>query len=231
MSHTVRAALDHAVVLVADLAAAAAGFEAAGFTVTPEARHSPEMGTANRCVMLATTYVELLAVVAPTERNAGWRELLAGGPGLKGLAFRSGDIQATARRLLEHGVEAGPPLRFGRAVEGGTLGFSIVRVDRAGSPGLQMFACQHHTPGLLWTPDAVRHPNGARELSGLTAPCPDPAAAATVADAIDSGEGSQTVIGFSAEGGAGRISIRTKGNALSADLSASCGILLELAPA
>lgn len=228
MVHIVRAALDHAVVLVADLAGAAEGFEAAGFTVTPEARHSPEMGTANRCVMLATTYVELLAVVAPTERNAGWRELLAGGPGLKGLAFRSGDIEATARRLAEHGVAAGPPLRFGRAVEGGKLGFSIVRVDGTASPGLQMFACQHHTPGLLWTPDAMRHPNGARELDGLTVPCTKPAAASRVAAAIGCGEGGLTSIGFASGTGSGRISIRTDGTALSADLSASCGIVLEL---
>lgn len=230
---TVETALDHAVVLVEDLAAAASGFEAAGFTVTPETLHSPEMGTANRCIMLAATYIELLTIVRPTERNAGWRELLAGGPGLKGLALRSHDIDATGDRLLAQRVPAGPALSFSRETEGGVLRFSVIRIERAATPGLQVLVCRHHTPELLWMPQWCTHGNGATALASLAVPCPDPAATAPVIEAAGTDTGTSATVTLGKDDGApGRIAIRRAGpgGAREIDLTKTCGIVLELIP-
>ena len=43
--------LDHIVVTVRDLAAAAAQWKRLGFTVSPRGLHSPQMGTANHTIM------------------------------------------------------------------------------------------------------------------------------------------------------------------------------------
>jgi GNAT superfamily N-acetyltransferase len=59
MIRTTSLQVDHAVIAVPDLEAAAGLFAALGFHVTPPAAHSARMGTANCCVMLPDTYLEL----------------------------------------------------------------------------------------------------------------------------------------------------------------------------
>src|SRR2546423_10690154 len=54
-------AIDHAVIAVRDLDAAAGDFSELGFTLTPRGHHS--IGSQNHCIMLGSTYIELL--VAP----------------------------------------------------------------------------------------------------------------------------------------------------------------------
>jgi len=229
--------LDHAVVLVEDLAAAAEGFETLGFTVLPESRHSAEMGTANRCIILGRTYLELLGVVAPTERNARWRALMAGGPGLYGLALRSRTLKAERAALEAAGLPIGPTLSFSRAEATGELRFSVARLEAAATPGLQLFFCCHHTPELLWQADRQRHVNGARELSGVTLAVaePEPLAAtlAAVAAALPEtgGRAAVTLGPAGAPGVLGFMVTGAGGAPRRADLSASAGIVVELLPA
>jgi hypothetical protein len=52
-------AIDHAVIAIRDLDAAAESFSALGFTLTPRGYHS--IGSQNHCIMFARTYIELLA--------------------------------------------------------------------------------------------------------------------------------------------------------------------------
>ena len=156
--------IDHFVVLVPDLEAARAAFVDAGFNATPVARHSEAMGTANSCIMLKRTYVELLGMVAETPANEGWRELLAAGPGLKGIALASDDIEETAALLADKEIAAEPVRHFSRAMPQGELRFSVIRLPRASTPGLQCIICQHLTPKLLWTRAAMRHANGATHI-------------------------------------------------------------------
>jgi len=59
--------LDHVVVVVRDLDAAAAQWQRLGFTISPRGTHSAHMGTANYTMMLREDYLEILGVVAPTE--------------------------------------------------------------------------------------------------------------------------------------------------------------------
>ena len=52
-------AIDHAVIALRDLDAAAASFSRLGFTLTPRGVHS--IGSQNHCIMFGSTYIELLA--------------------------------------------------------------------------------------------------------------------------------------------------------------------------
>lgn len=165
--------IDHVVVLVPDLAAAGAAFAQAGFQVTPETRHSAAMGTANRCVMLHGSYVELMGIVAETEANLTWRRLLAEGVGLRGLAFISEDIDASAAVLGRSGIAAGPVRNFSRQTAAGELSFSVIRIEPAETPGLQCLVCQHHSRDVLWRPELMHHANGAARLVGIAVPQAD----------------------------------------------------------
>jgi Glyoxalase-like domain len=165
-----RLPLDHVILLVADLPGAGAAFAAAGFQVLPEARHSAEMGTANRCIMLDGTYVEIMGIVAETPANAAWRRLLALGAGVRGIALRCLDVGVAVSVMQAQGISVEPVRHFSRATAAGHLKFSIARIDLAETPGVQCLYCQHHTAGLLWRPETMRHPNGASRLVQVAFP-------------------------------------------------------------
>ncbi|WP_052214049.1 VOC family protein [Belnapia sp. F-4-1] len=175
--------IDHAVVLVRNLDAAAAGFARLGFTLAPRGTHSPEMGTGNHCIMLRTDYVELLGVLAPTERNTRWREVLAEREGISAIALRAQDAEAGAAELAARGTTTLPVQRFGRPVtmtDGGAAQarFRTFHVAEAPAPGLNLFACEHLTPEATWIPGLMEHPNTAEALAGIEVLAADPLAAA-----------------------------------------------------
>ncbi len=68
--------LDHVVILVRNLATGAETWRNLGFTVAPRGLHTAVMGTANHTIMLGEDYLELIGVVAETERNLQSREFL-----------------------------------------------------------------------------------------------------------------------------------------------------------
>src|SRR5580704_18384739 len=86
--------IDHAVVVVKDLDAAAETWKRLGFTLSPRGTHSAHMGTGNYTVMLDPDYFELLGIVAETPRNAQMREGLAKKEGLGSAAMRTDDAAA-----------------------------------------------------------------------------------------------------------------------------------------
>ena len=133
-------AIDHAVIAVRDLDAAAAQFAALGFTLTPRGFHS--IGSQNHCVMLGSTYVELLAA----------------------LALSTEDADAAYRALRERGLAARPPMDLARPVEGGVARFRLVQLEGARS----VFICEHLTRELVWRPQWQSHANGATELVGAS---------------------------------------------------------------
>src|SRR5881296_1135073 len=96
-------AIDHAVIVVRELEAAAARFTALGFTLTPRGHHS--IGSQNHCVMLGSTYIELLA--APVAHP--WLEYYrAFGEGLAAIALSTSDADATYELLKGKGAR--PPM-------------------------------------------------------------------------------------------------------------------------
>ena len=149
--------IDHAVIAVRDLDAAAIDFRSLGFTLTPRGQHS--IGSQNHCIMLGTTYLELL--VAPVAHP--WLDYYrAFGEGLAAIALSTDDADATYAQLKDKGAR--PPMDLSRPVEGGVAKFRLVQIE--GSP--QVFFVQHLTPELVWRREWQSHANGARELAHVS---------------------------------------------------------------
>jgi hypothetical protein len=135
--------VDHLLVATGDLEAAAATAAGFGLPVAVGGRH-PGWGTANRIVPLGGAYLELIAVVDPSETASSpfgaW--VAASPPGPMGWAVRPDDLDATARRLglgIVPGSRATP--------EGRTLRWRTAGVERvAAEPSLPFF--------IEWEPGA-----------------------------------------------------------------------------
>ena len=183
--------LDHLVVAVRDLDAAAAAWRALGFTLSPRGLHSAHIGSANHTMMFGEDYLELLSPVAPTPHNEALRDFLTRREGLDRAAFTTTDAAAGAAALRARGVEAAGPVDFGRPVpmpdgRAAEARFSVFRWPEHVRPGgLGLFACQHHTPEAVWVPALKRHANGATGIRRVLVATADPAgAAAALAAAI-----------------------------------------------
>jgi hypothetical protein len=184
--------LDHLVVAVRDLDAAAAQWAALGFTLSPRGLHSAHIGSANHTMMFGQDYLELLAPVTPTPHNQALRDFVARREGLDRAAFTTTDAAAGADALRVRGVEAVGPVHFSRPVplpdgRETEARFSVFRwpvSQRVG--GLGIFACQHHTRDAVWVPSLMSHANGATRILRVLVATDDPAGgAAALAGAID----------------------------------------------
>ena len=147
-------------VAVRDLEAAAAGFRQIGFTLTPRGEHS--IGSRNHCIMLGSTYIELLAAPKPHPWLDYYREFLRSGDGLAAIALRTQDADAAYQALRARGVAASEPMDLSRPVDGGVARFRLVQIEGVSN----LFVCQHLTPELVWRSEWQRHANGAAELTG-----------------------------------------------------------------
>ncbi|WP_322514400.1 VOC family protein [Rhodopseudomonas palustris] len=173
--------IDHAVVMVGDLDAAAANWQRLGFTLSPRGTHSPALGSGNYTIMFGQDYIELLGILSPTEHNAPSRAFLAErGDGIERIAFTTTDAAKGADELRDLGLDAVGPIDFGRPVPlpGGGEGearFSIFQWPLTEAPaGLRIFACQHHTRDTVWIPELQRHANGATGLVRVIVTAPRP---------------------------------------------------------
>jgi catechol 2,3-dioxygenase-like lactoylglutathione lyase family enzyme len=182
--------VDHLVILVRDLDAARNGYARLGFEPAPLGRHSNHLGTGNHCVMLPEgDYFEVLSVLAPTPANEVWRRMLDEREGLHLIVMRSDDVAADCRRLAEAGFTPEPPLAFSRPVsrpDGGSAqaSFVVSRLPGAQTGGVAVMLCQHDTPELVWLPELMDHPNGARGLAALHVVHPDPDAVIPVFEVL-----------------------------------------------
>lgn len=186
--------LDHAVIMVEDLAAAAESWGRLGFSVSPLGVHSAHVGAANHTVALDGDYIELLGILADTESNVIPRAFLdARGPGIERFALRSDDAGLAAVDLRGAGMDATGPFSFGRPVplaDGGQTEarFRITRWPADVRPaGVRIFACEHVTPEAVWQPDLQQHFNTATHIRRMEIVSPTPKKhAAEMAAAIGS---------------------------------------------
>src|ERR1700753_4084378 len=89
--------VDHAVIVVGDLDAAAQNWKQLGFTMSPR---GAKMGTGNYTIMLGDDYLELMGVLGETEHNAPTRAFLArSGGGIERVAFTTLDAAAGAEEI------------------------------------------------------------------------------------------------------------------------------------
>ena len=170
-------------VLVRDLDAAAADYERLGFTVAPQMRHAG-FGTANRIVLFANNFIELVGIVAPEElAGPGFliRDRLAShGPGPFGIALNSGDIARDRARLAAAGLVVGEIGGGSRPVPlpDGSTGLARFSTAMIGGPEempFVLFMSQQHVPQVVWIKDWQRHANGAADLTGVTVAAARPA--------------------------------------------------------
>jgi Glyoxalase-like domain len=175
------AGIDHAVVVVSDLDAAAANWKRLGFTVSPRGTHSAKMGTGNYTIMLSEDYFELLGVLAETEHNAPTRAYLARtGGGIERVAFTTLDAAAGAEEIRARGYPPLGPTDFKRplTLPSGALSAAKFRtfqwpVEQAPG-GVRLFACQHKTRETVWIPELQRHANTARRIARILIVSPEP---------------------------------------------------------
>ena len=185
--------LDHVVILARSLDAAAESWRALGFTVAPRGTHTAAMGTANHTIMLAEDYIELIGVVADTERNAPTREFLkTRGEGIERSAFTTTSAADGVAEIAARGLAGTGPFDFGRPVdlpdgrktEAKFRTFLWPLNDRPG--GMRIFACEHLTREAVWFPELTRHANTATRIDRVELLSTNPKeAAAHMARLID----------------------------------------------
>ena len=184
-------AIDHLVLAVDDLDAAAVLYERLGFVVGSRNRHA--WGTENRIVQLHGGFLELIGMgqgvgegAAPPPRagrsfsfGAFIAQSLARGPGFAMLALQSQDAKADAAAFAAAGIGDFEPFYFerrGRRPDGTEtqVAFTLAFAEDAMAPQAGFFACQHHFPQNFWNPAFQAHPNGAMRVASVAMAAENP---------------------------------------------------------
>ena len=159
-------AIDHIVILVDDLAAAAADYTALGFTVTLGGEHTGG-ATHNALVVFADdAYLELISFKRPAPEHH-WYRHSALGEGLIDFALLPTMIEADLAAARERGLAIEGPFPGGRLrPDGQQVAWQTGRTLRPDLP----FLCADVTPRALRVPaGAARvHANGVTGIMGLT---------------------------------------------------------------
>lgn len=186
-------AIDHVVLAVRDLDAAAATYEKLGFTLTPRAIHVDRMGTSNRLAQFAGhNFIELLEVDRPErlqrhdldsrppffsfgDHN---RQALEEREGLSMLVFASDDAGADLARFEAAGLAASR-FDFERQAmlpdgSTATVSFSLAFAWSPQMPRVGVFTCQNRAQQFFWKPQYQAHANSARSISAVYMASPSP---------------------------------------------------------
>jgi catechol 2,3-dioxygenase-like lactoylglutathione lyase family enzyme len=175
--------IDHCVILVRDLDAAAETYRRLGFTLSPRGFHSAHMGSANHTIMLQQDYFELLGMIRPTEQNQRWRDEIARGEGLSAVALQTDDADKACGEIRAMGIAASDVIAFSRPVDlpaGGKsdAAFRVTTFPEGLLSGMHLFVCGQLTRAAVWIPELTTHPNGAQGLATLVMGCANPDAMA-----------------------------------------------------
>jgi len=194
-----RLGIDHPLILVRDIVAASARYEALGFRMTPVGKHP--WGTSTAAAVFENCLLELMGVYDETLIDgypAGdfrfgrfIRDHLAEREGVSLLALNSEDAEADVADLASRGVPCQGTIEFGRDVvlPGGRADrtATTLKILRApGLPRLSNFACQQHRRDLIEPAKWLAHPNGAVGFARVT----------ILAEAADQGRVSDRLVGL-----------------------------------
>lgn len=164
--------LDHVIVAVRDLAAAAERFERDHGLASVEGGRHRGLGTANRIVPLGSSYVELMAIVDEDEAQGGalaeWvRRTCADGDRLGALCLRTDDVSSIATRL---GTNPFPMERL--KPDGSELRWELAGLEQTlADPRLPFFIQWHADAGELPGATPVEHPSGATAIAWVEVAC------------------------------------------------------------
>jgi hypothetical protein len=159
--------LDHVLVAVADLSAAARAFEARYGLWSIEGGRHPAWGTGNRIVPLGDSYIELVSVLDEEKaRNSVFGRWVAagmsGGARPIGWAVRTGDLDSIAERLALPVQDGERKTSTGALIQWRSAGVE----QAAAEPALPFFiewAAGTKLPGTA----PVTHPAGQARIAGL----------------------------------------------------------------
>jgi hypothetical protein len=178
--------LDHHGHFVPDMDAASDALERLGFILTPYTMHTmttapgeepKPSGTANRCIMLRESYLEVLCAVGDAPLAQQLNAALARYTGMHLMAFSTPDAEGQHLRLTEAGFDMQPLVHLTREVEGGTLRFSVIRLQPGQMPEGRIQFLNHRTPDLLWREELMNHPNKVVSMTDVVMASADPAEA------------------------------------------------------
>jgi len=164
--------LDHVILAVRNLDAAAATYRRLGFTLTPRGLHEGK-GTGNHCIMFKDGYIELLGIVDETGAKGRLAERVdAQGEGGLGLAYGADDADKAAAALRAAGIAAEDPNELSRPLEldgkRQTVKFRNVMMPGLDLPNVMQFVCTHLTPELTRARHEWQlHPNGATGIAEI----------------------------------------------------------------
>lgn len=203
--------LDHCGCIAADLAAAATRWERLGFSLTPLSRQRGAVpggegfhpwATANRCVILRNTYLELIGVVDPAAFNP-WARFIEKNEGLHILALRCADAESAYAALCARTDALLPPVPRERVLdvdgEPRAMRFRNIFSRDERWPEARYLVIEHRTPEYLWQPRYQQHENGACELVAVTFVADDAATLTPRLQAFGAAIVAQGADGFSAQ--------------------------------
>ena len=162
--------LDHVIIAVRDLGAAAATYRKLGFTLTPRGLHEGR-GTGNHCIMFKDSYIELLGIVDEVGAKGRLAERVnARGEGGLGIAYGADNADAAAATLRAAGIAVEDPVELSRPLELAgkreMVKFRNVMMPGLTLPNVMQFVCTHLTPKLTRARHEWQlHPNGATGIS------------------------------------------------------------------
>lgn len=158
--------IDHIVIVVSDLAAAASDYERLGFTVVPGGRHP--FGTHNVLISFAdSAYIEIIAFYRENPDHRWWKPLQKG-EGLVDFCMRTDDLAGDTARLREAGVAIDDPVPWSRARPDGYQLRWLLAIAREPHRGVAPFLIQDETPREERVPQRFEHKNGAAGIGTVT---------------------------------------------------------------
>ena len=172
--------LDHVVIAVKNLDAAATTYRKLGFTLTPRGLHEGK-GTGNHCIMFGSTYVELLGIVDETGARGRLAERVdARGEGAIAIAYGADDADNSYAALRAAGIEAEPPNDLARPLDldgkRDMVRFRNIMLPKLALPETMQFVCTHLTPELTRARREWQlHPSGATAVAEVIIAQDDPA--------------------------------------------------------
>ena len=171
--------LDHVIVSVRDLDAAAAAYRRLGFAVMSRAVHH-NLGTANHIIQFHGNYFELLgdfhkyADPAMREFMSARFEGEPGGDGLSMLSLSCTDLAADRERLIRLGHTPSAIMNSAREVvladgsPDATASSSMLNWRAAPRRWSTLFYSFHGKPHAIWFEPWQTHPNTVQTLAGIT---------------------------------------------------------------
>ena len=183
--------VNHVGLVVADLSAAAARFEAMGFTLSELSMHkgatgpgrpAEPFGSGNRCAVFPKNYLEIVAHVEKDKRDVFVGKYLSRFEGMHIICFNSPALAGADARLRAAGIGTSGviPLQRDVATAEGTrtAKFDCVHFAEAQSPEGLVQAAHHLTPQYIHQARHVAHANKCTALSNAYVVADDVAAVA-----------------------------------------------------